>query len=231
MHLSTKLCQNKLLETRQIHAFDLDGTLLFGNSGYLLGKFLFKKRKVSFSVLISLMINYIKHKNGLLSLEQLHEIASLHLRQSALTFPLLEKLTETFFCENKNILLFHKVYSRLLAAQKRGDVVAIVSSSPSFIVHVIARILDIKFFIGTHYAIDIQGYFTSVKKIITSNDKVRYIRQLMKYVNVTANNTVTYSDSYLDLPLLQSFGKAVCICPDEQLTESALRKGWEIIVE
>jgi HAD superfamily hydrolase (TIGR01490 family) len=214
------------LQVKKIHAFDLDGTLIKGNGSFLFGKFLFESKKASIFSLVPLVLAYCRHKQGLISIEQLHNLAIKRFFYK-MKFSEISESLEEFLSVRKSF--FHAPALHLLQqAKDKGDIVAIVSASPSFIVNAFSRKLGVRFHLGTHYGLNHQSYFSSVKKVINSKEKVQYIRALMEHFSITKENSIAYSDSHLDVPLLEALGEAVCVRPDKILKKIALKRSWKI---
>jgi len=99
----------------------------------------------------------------------------------------------------------------------------IISSSPDFLVRLVASHLLVAEFLATTYEIGSDGTFTKVGCVIDGAAKLKAL------AGVTLSKVIAYSDSILDLPLLEAVGKAIAVCPDKKLRKVAMSCGWEIM--
>ncbi|MCL2557024.1 MAG: HAD-IB family hydrolase [Treponema sp.] len=59
--------------------------------------------------------------------------------------------------------------------------------------------------------------------------KKAVVKEWMEKNGISPAETCFYSDSYVDIPLLEFCGKAVAVNPDSRLRREAKRRGWEIL--
>ena len=212
----------------RIIIFDLDHTLLKANVSFRFGFYLYQHNKMSLSDLLFCLTAYMRHKWWGLSLFSLHTLSfdRLFKHQSALEF---HALAEQFLNENFEKFLYFPVIERLKLAQKRGDEVFILSSSPDFLVGKIAERLNVRNWGSTVYKENEKGEFISIEKIMEGQDKVDYVKRLVEEKNISPLEVTAYSDSYLDLPILEFAGEAIGVTPDVQLKKICLQRKWEIL--
>ncbi|MCE2983770.1 MAG: HAD-IB family phosphatase [Parachlamydia sp.] len=217
-----------LAPTRNLCIFDLDHTLLKVNCSYRFGAYLYKKTKFSLFTLIACLSYYIRHKYFTLSMGELHYKIFNRLFKGACSETICNHANA--FLDNELSRLYNPlVQIRLLEAQQRGDDVAILSSSPDFLVRLIADRLRIKHWKATVYAVDDQGVFSHVSDIVDGHKKVECVRHLVNELDCDPEFTVAYSDSHLDIPLLAHAARAVGVNPDDKLKQVCLDMGWEIL--
>jgi HAD superfamily phosphoserine phosphatase-like hydrolase len=118
---------------------------------------------------------------------------------------------------------------RLRQAQSENHVVVILSSSPDFLVESIGSRLGADISVGTCYQTNVKMHFTQISQVINGEEKAEYVTQLSNAKDVPLENVIAYSDSYLDLPLLERVGKAVVVNPDKKLRSVAINRKWEIV--
>ena len=107
------------------------------------------------------------------------------------------------------------------------DECLITSGTLSFIVKEVASLLGIETFFGTDPEVQ-EGCYTGkvLGKPNFGEEKVRKIENWLGDRSLI--ETVAYSDSINDLPLLNFSSKAVVLNPDSKLREVAVSLGWEI---
>jgi len=107
------------------------------------------------------------------------------------------------------------------------DECLVTSGTLSFIVKEVASLLGIETFFGTDPEVQ-EGCYTGkvLGKPNFGEEKVRKIENWLGDRSLI--ETVAYSDSINDLPLLNFSSKAVVLNPDSKLREVAVSLGWEI---
>lgn len=143
----------------------------------------------------------------------------------------IEALAEEFAFQTVNAHIFVEGIAHVTACLQRGDIVILISASPSLVVHPIARLLGIKHAIGIDVAID-NGQFTSqvVQPFSFGAGKLLCLEKWLQEHQLAGLPLATmYSDSRNDLPLLNHAQKAIVVNADPFVTEIAKRKNWEIL--
>ena len=117
--------------------------------------------------------------------------------------------------------------SKGLLEKHTMDECLITSGTLSFIVKEVASLLGIKTFFGTDPEVQ-EGCYTGkvLGKPNFGEEKVRKIENWLGDRRLI--ETIAYSDSINDLPLLNFSSKAVVLNPDSKLREKAVSLGWEI---
>jgi HAD superfamily hydrolase (TIGR01490 family) len=208
--------------------FDLDHTLLTGNSSYLFGLYLYEQGLFSKRLAQELVVQYCLHKMGLISMRILHLLTFKKAFQgkSLLLFQkhLLQFLEARFSSlVNKNALL------ALREHQSRGEPTALLSSSPDFVVNEIADRLNFRHSVGTTYHVDGEGRFSSLGNVLTGKEKLRLAFAWASSQRRSMEDVIAYSDSCLDWQLLSNAGVAVAVNPSRPLRVLAALKGWPVI--
>lgn len=134
------------------------------------------------------------------------------------------------FVENVIEPLIHSEGMRCIAAHRSaGDRIVIASATPRFLVTAIAERLGIQEVIATDLA-EMHGYYTGQLSGIACarEGKVTRVQQWCEEQACTLENAHFYSDSYNDLPLLAHVPHPHAVNPDERLREHAEQYGWAI---
>ncbi len=204
--------------------FDLDDTLLAGDSEAAWAKHmlfkgitedsLFEEKimkfdqdyrlgKLNFSAYTEFLISPIKG----MSAEEVHEIVR------PFSVNIVNELKDSI--------------SQALLEKHSSDECLITSGTLSFIVKEIALLLGVNTFFGTEAEIKGGLYTGRVSgKPNFGEEKVRKIQAWLG--NRKFSQTIAYSDSINDLPLLKFASQAVVLNPDIRLREVAILEGWEI---
>lgn len=208
--------------------FDLDKTLVRGNCSYLFGRYLHRNGHLPpFSALFCVGC-YALHKTGLLSLEKLHLhiFRKIFLGKSAQRY---KELAVQFFDQACPGVIYEPAFNRLLEAKQNGHYTAILSSSPDFMVAHFAKKFQVDFHTGTPYLIDEKGLFHSVGHVVNGDLKKKIAEEIARKQAIPLEKHHFYTDSILDLPLMQSVGKPVAVNPDKQLRMLSQSQQWEIL--
>jgi FMN phosphatase YigB (HAD superfamily) len=208
--------------------FDLDHTLLKVNSSFSFGKFLYRRGILRFSQLIRLGFFYFLHTMGLLSIKGVHKIVfkSLFCGRPCAFF---ENEVDLFLEENFEAMQNKQVIARLKSAQAQNHFVAILSSSPEFLVKAIANRLGIAHFDASIYAVDEKMNFLLIDRLVQGKEKALWATAAVQDLGIAKEQIAVYSDSILDLPFLKSGGIQVAVNPDRELRKLCRMHHWEII--
>lgn len=212
----------------ELSAFDLDHTLIQGNTGSHFCRFLYKHKELPFSVIILSLIYKIRHRFFGMSLSELHHSIFNKLLRGK-PFEQLEKYMDKFVLEMVNRSLYLPAFARLKRAQQLGHYTMILSNSPSFLVKRFAKALGVNAYYATEYALDDQNCFNKIKRILEGKDKARHILKIAKKLGIFLEQITAYSDSVLDLEFLQVAGKPIAVNPDKKLRAISIKNRWSII--
>ena len=209
--------------------FDLDNTLIAGDSDHSWGEFLVSKGKVDRDHYRAMNDQfYADYKAG-----QLDIFAYLEFSLEPLTrIPQAERqqLHQQFMQDVIAPMMLTKARDLIDKHRQSADRLLVITATTSFIAQPICSALGIDDVIATEPEI-IDGVFTG-KVAGTpsfSEGKVERLQQWLKGNNETDEGSYFYSDSVNDLPLLMQVSHPVAVDPDEKLREQALERGWDII--
>jgi phosphoserine phosphatase len=208
--------------------FDLDNTLLNANCSVGFGKYLYQQSVISFPRLLQLGGVFLLHKSGVLSIAAMQAIIfqKLFFRQPRSFF---ERHVDRFLDEHLDGLLNVLTVERLKIAQNANHFVAILSSSPDFLVEPIAKKFGVSYCKATSYATDRIGCFSHIECILQGNEKAEWVTNTAKELSLNQQNIAVFTDSVLDLPFLKCAGVKVAVNPDRKLRKLCLRNHWEIL--
>jgi HAD superfamily hydrolase (TIGR01490 family) len=214
--------------TRQVVVFDVDHTLVSCNSSFRFGLFLYRNGFLSFFTLIFSLFDYMRHVCFGMSMNLLHKksFERVFLGKSSAE---IYAFAEQFLTESLLEMIYVPILERVVAAQKKGDEVVLLSSSPEFLILAIAKLLHITRVGATKYECDSNGKFVRLGEIMEGEAKATFLKQFVKQCGLPLSATVVYSDSDLDLPLLQIAGKPVGVVPNRRLRRICRRLHWEVI--
>ena len=209
--------------------FDLDNTLLAGDSDYSWSLFLIEQglldagshraRNEQF---------YQDYKNGNLDIYKFLEFQLKPLSQHSVAF--LDTLHLKFMQEVIRPMMTTKAQDLVNKHQAAGDLCLIITATNSFVTKPIAEAYGIKHLIGTDPEM-IDGRYTGGVSGVPSFQagKVIRINQWLADRQQQLSDFETsyfYSDSHNDLPLMKLVTNPVAVDADETLTEYAKAQHW-----
>ncbi len=210
--------------------FDLDNTLLAGDSDFEWAQFLIEKEVLDREVYEARNRHFYEaYKAGTLDI---HEFLDFQLKPLA-RHP--RKQLDHWHAEfmQKKILPIITQKARDLIDSHRDDARVVITATNRFVTAPIARELGIENLIATEPE-EVGGEFTGRAKGVPSfrEGKVERLKSWMAEHGIEwarVAETWFYSDSLNDLPLLSLVSHPVAVDPDETLKEHALRHDWRVI--
>jgi len=214
----------------RLSLFDLDNTLLAGDSDFEWAQFLIDKGVLDREVYEARNQQFYEHyKAGTLDI---HEFLDFQLKPlSRHPRRVLEDWHREYMRTRIMPIITQK--ARDLVESHRDDARAIVTATNSFVTGPIAREFGIEHLVATQPE-ECRGEFTGrvVGEPCFREGKVARVHAWLAEHGLnwgSFRESWFYSDSLNDLPLLAQVSNPVAVDPDETLKETALEKGWMII--
>jgi len=212
--------------------FDLDNTLLAGDSDYEWGQFLVDRgvlERESYEA--QNRAYYDQYVAGTLDI---HEFLGFALRPLAAHEPAdLERWHAEFMAARIRPMIGARARELVRKHLKAGDLCAIITATNSFVTRPIAREFGVEHLIATEPEKQ-NGRFTGKVAGIPCfrEGKVKRLEEWLsgrgKRLGDFGESTL-YSDSHNDLALLERVTQPVAVDPDEQLAATARQRGWAVI--
>jgi len=209
--------------------FDLDNTLIAGDSDHAWGEFLVSKELVDAEEYKKANDRYfIDYQQGTLDI---HDYLAFSLRP--LTHYSTQEMhtwREVFIEECIRPLLLPAATELLNKHREAGDQLLIITATNRFITEPIARLLGVNELIAAEPGF-INGRYTGKIVGVPSfrEGKVTRLNQWLAEKDLSLKNSWFYSDSHNDLPLLELVDNPVAVDPDEALHQRATQAGWPIL--
>ena len=212
--------------------FDLDNTLLAGDSDYewtqhllskgILDRETFEARNKEF---------YEQYKAGKLNIVEFLDFQLQSLARNSRAD--LEAWHDEFMSERILPMLNQKSRDLVKQHQENGDICALVTATNSFVTGPICRELHIDHLIATIAAQE-NGQFTGKPRGIPSlrEGKITRVESWLESLGLwwsSFERSWFYSDSLNDLPLLSMVSDPVAVNPDDTLHAHAKAEGWMIL--
>jgi HAD superfamily hydrolase (TIGR01490 family) len=212
--------------------FDLDNTLLVGDSDYEWGQFMCDQGVVEREQYEAQnRIYYAQYVDGTLDI---HEYLGFALRPLAAHSPEdLARWHGEFMRTRIRPMILPAARALVRRHLDAGDLCAIITATNSFVTGPIAREFGIEHLIATEPE-RVNGRYTgrvAGTPCFRDGKLVRLDQWLGGLGRRLADfqASTCYSDSHNDLPLLQRVTRPVAVDPDDTLAREAARRGWESI--
>lgn len=208
--------------------FDLDNTLLAGDSDYLWGCFLVEKGLVDKKLYEDANERfYRQYAEGELDI---HEFLGFALAPLAANDPeLLNSLHAEFMETRIRPIMTQAGIDHIARHRREGDHPVIISATNSFVTGPIAEAFGVADLIATEPE-KINGKYTGKVDGVPcfQQGKVERLNNWLQSSKLDFTNSWFYSDSHNDLPLLEAVAHPVAVDPDDQLRKIAEARGWQI---
>jgi HAD superfamily hydrolase (TIGR01490 family) len=212
--------------------FDLDNTLLAGDSDYEWGQFLVERGVLERETYEAQNRAYFdQYAAGTLDI---HEYLGFALRPLAAHSPQDLARWHAEFMQSRIRPMVTPLARALVERHlARGDLCALITATNSFVTAPIAREFGIAHLIATEPEA-LAGRFTG-RVAGTPCFREGKLRRLDEWLAgrgrrlADFSESAFYSDSHNDLPLLERVTRPVAVDPDEALRRRAMERGWEVM--
>jgi HAD superfamily hydrolase (TIGR01490 family) len=211
--------------------FDLDHTLLAGDSDVLWCRFLIERRLLGpeFSEINSRMER--DYRAGIASAQAFCEfyVSTLAGRTRVEWEPVRRDFLEQVIAPR----IPTAAHALVAWHRDAGDLLVLTTATNRFITELTAVHLGLAHLIATECELDDQGIFTG-RTTGTLNMREGKVQRLHAWLAaqrlvLAQCESSLYSDSINDLPLLEAVGRPVAVDPDPQLAAQARERGWRVI--
>jgi HAD superfamily hydrolase (TIGR01490 family) len=209
--------------------FDLDGTLLNGDSDYTWGQFLVEKGLVDTQVYKEANDKFFKqYQSGTLDIYEYLAFSLAPLTQFSKTE--LTTLHQTFMQEKIQPMMQAKANALVKQHKDQGHFLLMITATNQFVTGPIGEALGMDHIIAPVPEIVNDHYTGKVIGIPSFQEgKVTRLNAWLAETGHSMENSYFYSDSRNDLPLLELVAHPVAVDADETLTNIAQERGWQHI--
>ena len=209
--------------------FDLDNTLIGGDSDFLWGEFIGEEGIVDASAYRKKNeYFYQEYDLGTLDIYAWLEFCLEPLTRYSMTE--LQEFHHRFMIQKIEPILLDKAQNCINQHKERGDTVLVMTASTSFVTAPIVKKYGINHLLATEPEIKEGRYTGGVSGIpCFQAGKIDKLMPWLQKNEETLTGSTFYSDSHNDLPLLELVDNPVAVNADKILTKIAEKKGWEIL--
>jgi len=207
--------------------FDVDRTLVACNTGRLFLRDLRRRGEISFLRALRALGWMAKYHLSLIDLQIIAARVAEQMRGKS----------ETEFAERCQRWVEDEVLPLIVPGALRhierhraeGHVLAVLSSSPTYVTRPIAKTLGIEEVLSTTFEVD-AGQFTGrlVGPACVGPGKIHWAETLQDRLAIDLSKSWFYTDSYTDMPMLERVGNRVVVNPDPRLRLAAKKRGWPV---
>lgn len=209
--------------------FDLDNTLLDGDSDHLWGEFLIARGVVDAETYRRENDRFMReYREGRLDIREFLRFA-LH--------PLAQHPLEQLYAWREEFLetaIIPRIPAEALQLvdqhRARGELPVIITATNRFVTEPIAALMGVDHLLATEPESHARGFTGEVTGTPCFREgKLIRLREWLGDRPATLEEASFYSDSINDLPLLKAVGRPVAVNPDPQLQRTAHALGWPIM--
>lgn len=209
--------------------FDLDHTLLAGDSDHLWGEFMIEQGLVDGTEHKRQNdLFYEDYKAGRLDIAAYTRFALdplVRLGEAKLL-----PLREQFIASRIDPIIAPAAPALLERHRIQGDQLLIITATNRFVTEPIAKLLDVDELLATDPEYVGGRYTGNISGIPCYREgKVARLEEWLSLQDEKVSEITFYSDSHNDLPLLQRVDRAIVVDPDDTLRAEAQRRRWPII--
>lgn len=207
--------------------FDLDNTLINGDSDRNWGIYLSEKKIVGDDFLEKSEKFYNNYYEGSLDIDGFLNFCLEPLVNNSMD--LLLELREDFIETKIKPILLPKAIEEINKEMETNKVI-IATATNNFVTRPIATLFGIDDLIATDFEIIDNEFTGKVDGIPCFRDgKLTKVEQWSENNDYNLNRSKFYSDSFNDIPLLQKVSEAIVVDGDEKLLQEAKNYGWKCV--
>lgn len=209
--------------------FDLDNTLIKGDSDHAWGDFLVSEGIVDANEYEKANDQFYQdYLNG--DLDILRYLAFALAPLAKHEPEVLHALRQRFVDERIRPLMLDKAVQLLEKHRQQGHYLLIITATNRFVTQPIADLLGVDDLIATEPAMRDGRYTGEVAGTPSFQDgKVKRLEAWLEENGQSADDAWFYSDSHNDVPLLEQVAHPIAVDPDSKLEALAQERGWPVI--
>jgi HAD superfamily hydrolase (TIGR01490 family) len=206
--------------------FDMDNTLLRGDSGMSWTRFLYKRGELPTQMVAKALYWSTLYKLAVLDMESVFTKLCLDLRGDS-EEEMIAKC-DIWYRQDVAPLIAPAARVAIEAHRSAGHVIVLATGSTAYAARPVAKGVGIEHVLATELEVH-GGKFTGRPRTLCfGHHKVLLAEKWAEQHGIDLATSYFYSDSYNDLPMLKRVGKAVAINPDARLRRHARKNGWSI---
>ena len=208
--------------------FDLDNTLLAGDSDRNWGIFLAEQKVVESTYLDESEKFYNNYYDGSLDIDGFLSFCLKPLIENDMEYLL--KLRQQFIEDKIKPIVTQPGKEIINHALQNGKTVVIATATNDFVTRPIADLFNVQTLIATEFEIKNQQFTGKVIDVPCFREgKLNKVKKWVDDNNFDLSKASFYSDSFNDLPLLEKVKTPVIVDGDDKLVEIGKNRDWDCV--
>ncbi|MEZ5477655.1 MAG: HAD family hydrolase [Thiolinea sp.] len=209
--------------------FDLDNTLLNGDSDHAWGSFLVRKQLVDAEAFAAANERfYGQYKAGQLDIHEYNRFALRFLSEHDRDY--LQALHQQFMQEDILPMIGQAARELVQSHRKQGHTLVIITATNHFVTAPIAAEFGIEHLLAINPKMANGRIVAEIDGVPSFREgKITRLQAWLAGRDETLAGSYFYSDSHNDLPLLEIVEHPVAVDPDPVLQDIATERGWAVI--
>ncbi len=209
--------------------FDLDGTLVVGQTQQLLVSFLRRRGLVGWRYLLGVGIWFAVYKLGLINVTDAARAKGAELIAGHWVDEI-DRLMDEFAKEALQSRLHPGAMAALNEHLLAGDTVVVLSAAIDPLVRSLGRMVGAEACEGTRLEVAEGQYTGRIEgRHLYGPEKARFARRYLEERGVDPARCAAYADHETDIDLLRLVGRPVAVNPRPGLLSTATAEGWRVI--
>jgi HAD superfamily hydrolase (TIGR01490 family) len=220
--------EEQKLSEKNLILFDLDGTIMRGYSQKILLQLLKKTGIISSADLLRISVWFILFKIGFYT-DIAGGMTRVYAKLAGYNVSTLDQLIDKYFYFFK-ANIYSEAYQIIRKHQSAGNRIFMISTSIEPLVKRICTELGIENYLCTKLE-SISGKYSGQidGKVLNGSEKLIKVKLLISESNKEFRKIYFYNDHSSEMELMNFVDVAVCVNPDPQLYQAALKNNWEIL--
>jgi HAD superfamily hydrolase (TIGR01490 family) len=208
--------------------FDMDKTLIAGNSGVSFMRYSLYRGKTTHWQVLKSIVHYLRYRYDFLDMEKAYRDSLRPL--AGIREEELMQFCQEWFDEVVRNLIYPEAQDFVLRHRNQGEGVVIISNATTYAVAPLARYLGVPHVLATQLEVR-QGLFTGnyIEPLCFRHGKVFWAERLAAALGGEVGRSTFYTDSITDLPLLERVENPRVVNPDPRLRSLARKRGWPVM--
>jgi HAD superfamily hydrolase (TIGR01490 family) len=217
------------MEPGAIAFFDLDGTLVVGQTQQLLVSFLRRRGLVGWRYLLGVGIWFGAYKLGLVKVTDTARAKGAELIAGQ-SVDDIDRLMDEFVKESLEPRLHPGAMAALNEHKLAGDTVVVLSAAIAPLVRSVGRMIGVEACEGTRLEVAGGLYTGHIEGLpLYGPEKARFARRYAEDLGVDPARCAAYADHETDIDLLRLVGRPVAVNPRPGLLSMATAEGWPVL--
>ena len=208
--------------------FDIDHTVISGDSGMLLVRYLIRNGLMRRRDLLGPVYYTLLYRLNLLDINAVFRRYQERIKGQ--THEQMQSLSGEWYAASVRPRIYRSMAQQIAEHRTAGHIVAFLSSATTYVAEPLAQELKVDHLLVNRLEM-IDGRLTgeAVQPLCWGVGKKFWVRRFVDEHSINLAESYFYSDSIADLPVLSIVGNPRVVNPDRLLRRHARRNGWPIL--